>query len=138
VKRPITSHSAPRAIGPYSQAIAVPPGEMVFCSGQVGLDPATMKLTGGGLEAEVRCALENLRCVLGAAGLSLEHVVRTTCYLTSMDDFAAMNRIYAEFFARGAKPARSTVAVAALPAGAAFEIDAIAVRPETGDRHALP
>jgi 2-iminobutanoate/2-iminopropanoate deaminase len=128
MKRQVTSHSAPKAIGPYSQAVRVPKGEMLFCSGQVGLDPATMKLVDGGIKAEVRCALENLRAVLGAAGLAPEYVVRTTVYLTNMADFGAMNEIYAEFFSRGIKPARATVAVAALPAGAAFEIDAIAVR----------
>lgn len=127
-KRPVTSHSAPKAIGPYSQAVQVSEGEMVFCSGQIGLDPSTMKLVDGGLEAQVRCALDNLRAVLGVAGLTLEHVVRTTVFLTDMNDFGAMNAIYAEYFSRGVKPARSTVAVAALPAGARFEIDAIAVR----------
>ena len=127
MKRSVTSHSAPKAIGPYSQAVRVEAKEMVFCSGQVGLDPRTMKLVDGGLEEEVRCALENLRAVLGAAGLSPEHVVRTTVYLTNMGDFAKMNEIYGRFFGRGVKPARSTIAVSALPAGAMFEIDAIAV-----------
>ncbi len=127
-KRQITSHSAPRAIGPYSQAVSTEHKEMVFLSGQVGLDPSTMKLVDGGIEAQVRCAFENLRAVLGAAGLSEQDVVRTTVYLTNMADFTKMNEIYAGFFSRGVKPARSTVAVAALPAGAAFEIDAIAVR----------
>jgi 2-iminobutanoate/2-iminopropanoate deaminase len=128
MKRQITSSNAPKAIGPYSQAIASPAAEMVFCSGQVGLDPATGKLVDGDVKEEVRRALENLRNVLDAAGLSLEHVVRTTCFLIDMADFATMNEIYAEYFSTGAKPARSTVAVAALPAGAAFEIDAIAIK----------
>jgi len=128
MKRQITSPSAPKAIGPYSQAVAVQPGELVFCSGQVGLDPSTGKLVDGDVKEEVRRALENLRSVLEAAGLSLQHVVRTTCFLIDMGDFATMNEIYAEYFSEGVKPARSTVAVAALPAGAAFEIDAIALK----------
>ena len=127
-KERIVTDQGPAAIGPYSQAIAVPSGEMVFCSRQVGFNPSSMKLVDGGIKIQVRTALENLRCVLGAAGLSTEHVVKTTVFLTNMADFAAMNEIYGEFFSRGVKPARSTVAVAALPGGAAFEIDAIAVR----------
>lgn len=127
-KRPVVSDSAPRAIGPYSQAVRVTAEEMVFFSGQVGIDPRTQKLVEGGVGPQTRCALENLRAVLGAAGLTPDNVVRTTIYLTSMEDYAVVNEIYADFFSRGVKPARAAVAVAALPAGAVVEIDAIAAK----------
>jgi 2-iminobutanoate/2-iminopropanoate deaminase len=128
MKRPIETSNAPRAIGPYSQAVAVPAGEMIFCSGQIGLDPATGKLVEGGVEAEARRALANLSAVLEAAGLTPSDVVKTTIFLAAMSDFAAVNAIYAERFGEGTRPARSTVAAAGLPLGARIEIDAIAVR----------
>lgn len=115
--------STPKAIGPYSLTVSA--GDLTFCSGQVGLDPTTGELVKGGLVAQVRQGLENLSACLGAKGLSLSDVVKTTVFLVSMDDFAEMNVIYAEFFT-DPHPARSTVAVAALPKGAFFEIDAIA------------
>lgn len=119
----ILSEAAPKPIGPYSQAIRS--SGFVFCSGQIGLDPATGDLVSGGVQAETRRALENLRSVLEAAGAGLDRVVKTTVFLASMDDFAAMNEVYAEFFAAG-PPARTTVAVKSLPRGALVEIEAVA------------
>jgi 2-iminobutanoate/2-iminopropanoate deaminase len=127
VKTAIVSERAPKAIGPYSQAVRVPVGELVFCSGQVGLDPDSGALVKGGVEAETRQVLANLGAVLAAAGLGFGDVVRTTVYLTDFGDFGVMNAIYAEAFA-DVPPARATVQVSALPRGAAVEIDAIAVR----------
>jgi 2-iminobutanoate/2-iminopropanoate deaminase len=120
----IHSDDAPKAIGPYSQAIRV--GELVFCSGQLGLDPATGQLVSGGVEAETRRALQNLMAVLQAAGASLEHVVKTTVFLLDMNDFAKMNAVYTEFFP-SRPPARSTIQVARLPRDGKVEIEAIAV-----------
>jgi len=122
-KTVITSQKAPKAIGPYSVAIRI--GDLVFTSGQIGLDPGTGVLVPGGVEAETRQALTNLAHVLADAGSGLSQVVKTTVFLRDMADFAAMNAVYAEFFPEN-PPARSTVAVAALPKGAAVEIEAIA------------
>ena len=119
----VSAWDAPAAIGPYSQAIRS--GLYVFCSGQVPLDPASGSLVAGGIEDQTERALENLVAVLDAAGLSLADVVKTTVFLASMDDFAAMNEVYARYFTED-PPARSTVAVAALPKGARVEIEAIA------------
>lgn len=121
----ITSAGAPRALGPYAQAVAA--GDLVFCSGQVGLDPVSGKLVPGGIEAETARACENLAAVLGAAGLGLGDVVKTTVYLADLAEFAAMNAEYARHFP-APHPARATVQVAALPAGARVEIEAIAAR----------
>ncbi|HZN02707.1 MAG TPA: RidA family protein [Candidatus Polarisedimenticolia bacterium] len=120
----IRTDRAPQAIGPYSQAIRA--GDLVFLSGQVGLDPATGALVEGGLEAETTRALQNLEAVLRAAGAGLDRVVRTTVFLVDLGDFATMNAIYARAFGE-TRPARSTVQVSALPRGARVEIDAIAV-----------
>lgn len=117
-----TGH-APRPIGPYSQAVRV--GDFLFCSGQVGIDPATGKLVGGGVKAEAERVMENIRALLSAAGLGFEHVVKTTIFLANMADFADVNSVYGGYFL-GTYPARSTVAVAALPAGASVEIEVIA------------
>jgi 2-iminobutanoate/2-iminopropanoate deaminase len=122
-KIPIQTDRAPAAIGPYCQAIRA--RDFVFCSGQIGLDPATGELVAGGLEAQTRQVLKNLEAVLAAAGSTFGEVVRTTIYLVDMADFAKVNAIYAEHVGPVA-PARATVAVAALPKGAAVEIDAIA------------
>jgi 2-iminobutanoate/2-iminopropanoate deaminase len=121
----ISTADAPGAIGPYSQAIAT--GNFVFCSGQVALEPATGVFVEGDVRVQTRRALENLSGVLNAAGSSLAQVVKTTVFLVSMSDFAAMNEVYAEFFP-GDPPARSTIAVAELPKGARVEIEAIALR----------
>jgi 2-iminobutanoate/2-iminopropanoate deaminase len=124
MRQAISSASAPTAIGPYSQAIRA--GQLVFLSGQVPLDPATGALIDGDIAAQTRRVLQNLGEVLKAAGLSFDHVVRTTVYLADLNDFPAMNDVYATFFASPA-PARSTVQVARLPKDARIEIDVIAV-----------
>jgi 2-iminobutanoate/2-iminopropanoate deaminase len=119
----IATSSAPKAIGPYSQAVIE--AGFLFSSGQVPLDPATGRLVEGGLEASAERVLDNLEAVLREAGLSFADVVKTTVYLTRAEDFAAMNAVYARRFGDH-RPARSTVIVAALPAGAPLEIDLIA------------
>lgn len=116
---------APRAIGPYSQALTC--GGMVFLSGQIGLDPHTGNLVTGGTEAETERVMHNLAAVLKAEGLTFDNVVRTTIYLLNIGDFAVVNEVYSRFL-RPPFPARATVAVAALPRGARVEIDAIALR----------
>jgi 2-iminobutanoate/2-iminopropanoate deaminase len=121
--RPVATAGAPKAIGPYSQGIVV--GGIVYTAGQVALDPATTELVAGGVREQTTRALENLRAVLEAAGSGLGQVVKTTVFLTDMADFAEMNAAYAEAF-REHRPARSTVAVKALPRGARVEIEAIA------------
>jgi 2-iminobutanoate/2-iminopropanoate deaminase len=123
-----TAH-APAAIGPYSQAVVVPIGgdrKMVFCSGQIALDPATGVLIKGDVVAQARQVLENLGAVLAAAGAGYANVVRTTIFLASMDDFAAVNAVYGERFPLE-PPARSTIQAARLPREALVEIDAIAI-----------
>jgi 2-iminobutanoate/2-iminopropanoate deaminase len=122
----IATDGAPRpfAGAPYNQAIVA--GGLVFCAGQVGLDPGTGALAGGGVEAQARRALDNLRAVLEAAGSGIDRVVKTTVFVTDLGDFAAVNGVYAEYFT-AEPPARSTVQVAALPAGALVEIEAIAL-----------
>ncbi|HKQ97952.1 MAG TPA: RidA family protein [Candidatus Polarisedimenticolia bacterium] len=122
-RRSIATDGAPKAIGPYSQAVVS--GDLVFLSGQIPLDPATGDLVRGTIEAEVGRVLENIRAVLAAAGAGFDDVVRTTVYLTDMADFQAMNGVYAKTFG-DARPARSTVQVAGLPRGARVEIDVIA------------
>lgn len=121
----IKTDSAPAAIGPYSQAIAL--DGLVFTSGQIPLDPGTMELVDGGIDAQTRQVFRNLQAVLEAAGLTLCDVVKTTVFLQDMTDFGAMNKIYAECFG-GHAPARSTVEVAKLPRGAKVEIECIAAR----------
>jgi len=121
--RQIESAGAPAAIGPYSQAVST--GDLVYCSGQIGLDPATGALVAGGIVAETRQVLANLSAVLGAAGASFADVVKMTIYLVDMNDFLAMGEVYATALGE-ARPARATVAVAALPKGARVEIDATA------------
>jgi 2-iminobutanoate/2-iminopropanoate deaminase len=123
----IRTDAAPAAIGPYSQAAAA--GGFVFTAGQIGLDPATGQLVDGGIEVQTRRVMANLGAVLAAAELTFADVVKTTIFLIDMNDFGAMNAIYGESFAGAAPPARSTVAVSALPRGARVEIEAIASRP---------
>ncbi len=125
MRHAIATDAAPRAIGPYSQAVRV--GELLFCSGQIPLDPATNQLVGGGIAAQTRQVLTNLQAVLAGAGATLDDVVKTTVFLADMNDFAAMNEAYAMFFSSPA-PARSTVQAARLPRDARVEIDVIAVR----------
>ena len=123
-KRVISTPNAPKAIGPYEQAIKI--GELVYASGQIPLDPKTGDIVEGDIKIQTRRALENLKAVLEAASSSLERVVKTTVFLKNITDFAAMNEVYAEYLG-AAKPARSTVAVANLPRGALVEIDLIAL-----------
>lgn len=124
----VTTAEAPAAIGPYSQAVIVPVGgtSMVFCSGQIALDPVTGAMIDGGVEAQTRQVLANLGAVLAAAGATFGDVVKTTIFLQRMDDFATVNAIYGERFVHE-PPARATVEAAKLPRGALVEIDAIAV-----------
>jgi 2-iminobutanoate/2-iminopropanoate deaminase len=122
----ITSPEAPKAIGPYSQAVRT--GNLVFLSGQIPLDPRSGELVVGDIAKETNRALDNMAAVLRAAGCGFEHVVRTTIYLVEMADFPIVNETYAKRFS-GSFPARATVAVSALPKGARVEIDAIAVTP---------
>ncbi len=130
-KKIISTHKAPAAIGPYSQAVRNQ--ALVFTAGQIGIDPATGELVEGGVEAQTRQALNNLRQVLEAADSGLPFVLKTTVFLKDMNDFANMNAVYAEFFPEN-PPARSTLAVAALPKGALVEIEAVAlIRVSHGD-----
>jgi 2-iminobutanoate/2-iminopropanoate deaminase len=120
----VQTDKAPKAIGPYSQAIRT--DFAVFTAGQVGLDPATGELVSNAVEEQTRQALKNLQNVLEASGSSLANVVKTTVFLKDMNDFSRMNAVYAEFLG-AMPPARSTVAVAGLPKGALVEIEAIAL-----------
>lgn len=122
-KEAITADKAPKAIGPYSTATRF--GNLVFTAGQLGFDPQTMELVAGGIEAETRQALTNVKNILEAAGSSLDLVLKTTVFLRDINDFARMNAVYAEFFTQDF-PARSALQVAALPRGAAVEIETIA------------
>lgn len=119
----VQTDDAPKAIGPYSQAIKS--GDHVFTAGQIPLDPATGKLVEGDIRVQARRVMENLSAVLSAAGSSTAKVVKTTCFLANMADFPAFNEVYAEFFGE-TKPARSTVQVAQLPLGALVEVECIA------------
>ena len=125
-KTAIETTSAPAAIGPYTQAVRV--GDMLFTSGQIPTDPATGVFVPGGIKEQTTQVLENMKAILGHAGISLVHVVKTTVFLKNMSDFAAMNEVYAKYFATpGAiPPARSTVQVAGLPKDALIEIECIA------------
>ena len=125
MKRSIHTKQAPAAIGPYSQAVEQ--NGLVFCSGQIALDPATGKIVEGGIEFETRRAMQNLGEVLAAAGLDFVDVVRTTIYMINLTEFEIVNRVYGEHF-EPPYPARSTVQVAALPRNARIEIDAIAIK----------
>ena len=126
MKQRINTDNAPAAIGPYSQAIDSGNG-LVFVSGQLPIDPATGTFPEGGVQEQTRQSLTNAKAILEAAGLSLANVVKTTVFLADMDDFAAMNEIYAQFFSEPF-PARSAVAVKTLPKGALVEIECIAAR----------
>ena len=119
----IIAPKAPAALGPYSAAIKV--GELIFTSGQIPADPATGELAPGGIAQQTEQSLKNLSAVLEAAGSGLDQVIKTTCFLTEMADFAAFNAAYGKYFSDH-KPARSTVAVKALPKGALVEIECVA------------
>lgn len=123
-KKRIATDDAPQAIGPYSQGVRH--GNLIFCSGQIGLDPATGQLVPGGVESETRQVLLNLAAVLAAAGVTTDAVVRTTIYLVDLADFTRVNEIYGAYFSEP-YPARATVGVSELPRGARVEIDAVAI-----------
>jgi 2-iminobutanoate/2-iminopropanoate deaminase len=123
MRQPVSTDQAPKAIGPYSQAIRA--GQFLFLSGQVGFDPATGQLVPGGISEQTHRVLQNIGAILSAAGLSFDHVVKTTVFLADMNDFAAMNDIYASYF-KSPAPARSTVQAARLPRDARVEIEVIA------------
>jgi len=125
-KTAISTTAAPEAIGPYSQAVRV--GDMLFTSGQIPIDPATGNLVHGDITAQTTQVLENLKAVLGAAGIDMVHVVKTTVFMKDLKDFATMNAVYAKYFAPEGivPPARSTVQVAALPKDALIEIECVA------------
>ena len=130
-KKIVSTDKAPKAIGPYSQALSTE--NLIFTAGQVGLDPATMELVEGGVEAQTRQVLTNLKHVLESADSGLNFVLKTTVFLQDMGDFAKMNSVYAEFFPEN-PPARSTIQVAGLPKGASVEIECVALlNPTRGD-----
>lgn len=130
-KQVVQTDKAPKAIGPYSQAIRTK--TMVFTAGQIGLDPETGELVGGGIQAQTRQVLTNLTHVLEASGSGLDMILKTTVFLSDMSEFVKMNTVYADFFP-DAPPARSTVAAAALPKAARVEIEAVALlRAPRGD-----
>lgn len=128
MKQTISTPQAPRPVGQYSQAIRA--GTTLYCAGQIPIDPETGEIVRGGIVPQTKRALDNLCAVLQAAGLTPEDVVRTTVFLSEMDDYAAMNEIYASFFP-SSPPARTTVEAGALPRGARIEVDAIAVQQES-------
>jgi 2-iminobutanoate/2-iminopropanoate deaminase len=122
----VATDAAPKAIGPYSQAVVAPSGRLVFCSGQIAIDPKTGELAGAGdIRQETHRVMKNLEAVLRAAGASLADMVKSTIYLVDLGNFSTVNEVYATYFS-GSPPARATVQVAALPRGAQVEIDAIA------------
>ena len=131
MKKIVSTSDAPAAIGPYSQAIRS--GSMLFCAGQIPLDPKTGQIVSDDISEQAKRVLENISAILRAEHLNFDHVVKTTIFLTSMGDFQAVNEIYATYF-RENPPARSTVAVSALPKGAKVEIEVIAVASDSSRR----
>ncbi len=121
----IQTDAAPRAVGPYSQAVKLEGGSLIFLSGQIALDPKTGDRIHGGVVQETRQVMENLKAVLKEAGSGLDKVVKTTVFLSSMDDFGVMNEVYGEYFKED-PPARSTIEVSRLPKGMKIEIEAVA------------
>lgn len=126
MRKTIQTSNAPQAIGPYSQAVEVPAGRMVFLSGQIPINPQNGDMIQGDISAQTRQVMDNLGAVLNAAGLDFSHVTRCGIFLIDLNDFAKVNEVYAGYFSE-APPARATVQVSALPRGARVEIDAIAV-----------
>ena len=126
MKTIISTPKAPSAIGPYNQAIAF--DKLIFTSGQIALDPTTMEIVTGGVQEQTKQVMENLKAVLEEAGSSFENVLKTTCYLSDMDNFVAFNEIYGQYFKAETAPARSTVAVKTLPKNVLVEVDTIAFK----------
>lgn len=124
-KQVVSTENAPAAIGPYAQAIRIP--GLIFTSGQIPIDPATKQVAGESIEDQARQVMTNLRAVLAAGGSSLDRVLKTTCFLADLNDFAAFNEIYGSFFAGQTPPARSTVQVAKLPMGVRVEVECVAL-----------
>ena len=131
MKQIISTDRAPRAIGPYSQAVRV--GNLIFASGQIPIDPATGEFVAGGIAEQTEQVMRNLRAVFEAAGAELSQVIKTTVFLADMDDFTAMNEVYGRFFSENS-PARATVQAAGLPRDARVEIEAIAVVEDNDER----
>lgn len=127
-KKAISTEKAPRAIGPYSQAVQA--GRFLFLSGQIPLDPSTGEMVEGGFQVQTQRVMDNLKGVLESQGLGMESIVKTTIFLTDMGNFSKANEIYGSYFSEE-PPARSTVEVSSLPRGAAIEIEAIALAPQT-------
>jgi 2-iminobutanoate/2-iminopropanoate deaminase len=125
-KTTVQTNKAPRAIGPYSQAVVVEGGRLVFASGQISLDPQTGNVVEGGIEIQTKQVLKNLSAVLDAAGSSLDRAIKTTVFLKDMNDFSVMNRVYESFF-KTEPPARSTVQVCRLPKDVLVEIECVAL-----------
>lgn len=126
MKTIISTPKAPSAIGPYNQATAFT--NLVFTSGQIALDPQTMEVVAGGVKEQTKQVMENLKAVLEEAGSSFENVLKTTCYLSDMDNFVAFNEVYGQYFKAETAPARSTVAVKTLPKNVLVEVDTIAYK----------
>ena len=126
IKRTIQTEEAPAAIGPYSQAIRI--GDFLYTSGQIALDPESGMFLSGEIEEETEQTLKNISAILQAGGVNFENVIKTTVYLSDLNDFTRMNQVYEKYFSKN-KPARACVQVAALPKGAKIEIDAIACCP---------
>lgn len=123
MKKKVESKGAPRAIGPYSQAIKI--GNLLFISGQIGIDPATGELVKGGVEEEVKRVMENIKAILHEASATFDNVIKTTIFLKDINDFSRVNEIYSRYFSEN-PPARSTIGVSQIPRGANVEIEAIA------------
>lgn len=126
MRKIVATEKAPAAIGPYAQANIV--DGLIFTSGQVPLDPVTGQLVEGGIEEQTKQSLENIKAILEEAGSGLDKIVKTTCFLTDMGNFARMNEVYAAYFSDGVYPSRSAFEVGALPKGAMVEIEAIAMK----------
>jgi 2-iminobutanoate/2-iminopropanoate deaminase len=131
MKKIVSTTEAPAAVGPYSQAVRL--GQLVFCSGQIPLDPKSGQIVEGDITAQARRVMENITAVLRAEGLGLENIIKTTIFLTNMSDFQAVNEIYGSYF-KSDPPARSTVQVSALPKGANIEIEVIAAAKSAGQK----
>ena len=126
MKQIISTPKAPSAIGPYNQATAF--DKLIFTSGQIALDPTTMEIVSGGVQEQTKQVMENLKAVLEEGNSSFENVLKTTCYLSDMDNFVAFNEVYAQYFPAETAPARATIAVKTLPKNVFVEVDAIAFK----------